>query len=253
MKKLLSFLVVMMFVFPLSACDAAGKENSSDIESSSTLPSSPDSGGTVDGSENTADDDRDFLKENFPPYEEVQAKYPDKTVLVWAITETGYERHAPFPSAKMNEYLDEHGCEFAVCFKPVYSAADERFPYPMLTEVKELLDNGEHIDIISPMNYDEFVFVGLYEPLDEYLETDIGRELYSAIPEKFWESLRINGGIYGLSGDMTNALSPDRGYYVNAELAEKNGYDVTKPILEQLDILKAVRKTKKIPTFSRYL
>lgn len=197
----------------------------------------------------------DLFEENFPSYEEVQEKYPDKTVLVWVIDETGYEHHAPFHTDKVNEYLDEQGCEFAVCFKPVdYEFTGERYPRPMRTEIEKLLDNGERIDIISPMNHDDFVFNDLYEPLDEYMETDIGRELYRAFPEKLWESLRINGRIYGLNGDMELALSPDCGYYVNASLAEKYGYDITKPVLEQLDILKSVRENEKdVDVFSTYL
>ncbi|MBD5128513.1 MAG: hypothetical protein HDT43_01090 [Ruminococcaceae bacterium] len=186
-----------------------------------------------------------ILEQNYPTYEEVQAKYPNKTVLVWAIMETGGDGHAPFHSAELNEYLDEQGYEFAVCFKPIDESTEEMFPDEMLTGVKKLLDNGERIDIISPMNYDEFVFESLYEPLDDYLETEIGRGLYNAFPEKFWASQRINGGIYGLCGTMTPVFNPDRGYYVNAELAEKYGYDITKPILEQLDILKAVKENEK--------
>ncbi len=250
MKKVLGFIFVIMIVFSFSACDNIEKENSNSSYTESALLSSENSSlstensGFSDDSGNT--ENSDLYKENFPSYEEVQAEYPDKTVLVWAIVRTGYESHAPFPSAKLNDYLDEQGYDFAVCFKPVYYAfTDEVFPDPMLTEVKELLGDGEQIDIISPMNYDEFVFDGLYEPLDEYSETEIGRGLYNAFPEKFWESMRINGGIYGLCGDMAVVFSPDRGYYVNAELAEKYGYDVTKPILEQLDILKAVKENEK--------
>ncbi|MBD5128512.1 MAG: hypothetical protein HDT43_01085 [Ruminococcaceae bacterium] len=207
--------------------------------------SSFDSGSLSDVSDNN----RDYLKENFPTYEEIQVKYPNKTVLVLAIEETGYDRHAPFQTDKVNEYLDEQGCDFAVCFKninceypPLHPATK---PAPLLIEINNLLDSGEPIDIMAPLAYDEYVFNGLYEPLDEYLETEIGRELYNTLPEKMWDSLRINGSIYGLSGDMEIALSPDRGYYVNAELAEKYGYDVTKPILEQLDILRAVKENEK--------
>ncbi len=184
----------------------------------------------------------DLSEENFPSYEEVQAQYPDKTVLVWVINDTMYEHHSPFPTAELNEYLDKNGYDIAVCFKPVDGDSDEYFPDPILIEINKLLDAGERIDIISPMlNYSSYVYDGMFEPLDEYLETDIGRELCQTLPEKFLESLRINGSIYGLSGDVNFALSPDRGYYVNAELAEKYGYDVNKPILEQLDILKAIR------------
>ena len=197
----------------------------------------------------------DLLEENFPSYEEVQAQYPDKTVLVWVIDDTMYEHFAPFPTAELNEYLDKNGYDIAVCFKPVYEDSDMHFPDPMLIEIKKLLDAGERIDIISPMmNYSSYVYDGMYEPLDEYLETDIGRGLCQTLPEKFLESLRINGSIYGLSGDVNFALSPDRGYYVNAELAEKYGYDVNKPILEQLDILKAVKENeKKTDVFSTYV
>ncbi|MCM1276855.1 MAG: hypothetical protein NC299_16085 [Lachnospiraceae bacterium] len=193
--------------------------------------------------------------DNFPSYEEVQAKYPDKTVLVWTIEETLYERHSPFHVDKVNEYLDEQGCDFAVCFYPLRFDYDIDTMYPdkALTMIKELLDGGERIDIISAMNYDEFVFDGMLEQLDGYLETDVGRVLYGAFPEKLWETLRINGGIYGVSGYMSRIPCPDPGYYVNAELAEKYNYDVTKPVLEQLDILKAVKENeKKIDVFSSY-
>lgn len=252
MKKILSFLLVTMFVFSLSACDMSEKENRSDMENRSFSSTSED-GGFEDNSEDTADNEIDIAKENFPSYDEVQAEYPGKTVLVWAIAKTGYERHAPFHTRRVNEYLDEQGCGFAVCFTPVNFDFDEIFPDPMLAGINELLNSGERIDIISPLNYDEFVFDGLYEPLDEYMETDIGRELYRAFPEKLWESLRINGGIYGLSGWIDDILSADGGYYVNAELAEKYGYDVVKPVLEQLDILKAVKENEKnVDVFAAY-
>lgn len=297
MKRILSFLLVIIFVFSLSACNNVEKENSSDTESSSlSLPSdeiSPedeirarvlaeypdaeiteidelDDGSisatyTVSGrvevmtlyaNGGTGTSGRSFYKDNFPSYEEIQEEYPGKTVLVWVTDETLYEHHAPFHTRKVNAYLDEQGCDFALCFKPVtrYEYSTEMYPDQMLADIKELLNNGEQIDIISPMNYEEFVLDGLYEQLDEYLETDIGRELFHSLPEKFWECLRINGGIYGISGALDIALSPDRGYYVNASLAEKYGYDITKPVLEQLDILKAVKENEKnTDIFSTYL
>ena len=185
----------------------------------------------------------DLSKENFPSYDEVQAEYPGKTVLVWAIEASMYERRAPFRTREVNEYLDEQGCEYAVCFKPVnYDFNGDNYPTPSLAAFTELI-NSEQVDLLSPYGYDEYVFNGLYECLDEYLETDSGQKLYGAFPEKLWEGLKINGDIYGVSG--TNTLSFDWGYFVNAELAEKYGYDITKPISEQLDILKAVKANEK--------
>ena len=48
-----------------------------------------------------------------PTFEEVQAEYPDKTVLVWAAQ---YLRTVPLK--EINKYLDDNGYGFAVCFKP---------------------------------------------------------------------------------------------------------------------------------------
>lgn len=82
---------------------------------------------------------RSFYKDNFPSYEEIQEEYPGKTVLVWAIAETLYESSTPFHTSKVNEYLDEQGCEFAVCFNPVkrYEYSNEMYPDQMLTEIKK--------------------------------------------------------------------------------------------------------------------
>lgn len=195
----------------------------------------------------------DLTKENFPSYDEVQAEYPGKTVLVWAIDSSMYERCAPFRTREVNEYLDERGCGLAVCFKPVdYEFNGNNFPHPCLSAFMDVLDSGEQADLLSPHSYDEYVFNGLFERLDGYLETDAGRELYGAFPEKLWESLKINGGIYGVTGMVT--LSSDWGYFVNAELAEKYGYDITKPITGQLDILKAVKENENgVDAFAMYL
>lgn len=293
MKRILSFLLVIIFVFSLSACNNVEKENSSDTESSSLSLPLPDSvspedaitarvlaehpdaeitkitekeDGSVSATYRVGDrieimtifadggvgiSGPDLSDGYFPSYDEVQAQYPDKTVLIWAISGFG-NRH--IHTREVNEYLDEQGCEVAVCFTPVECDTDELYPRPMIPQIKKLLDNGERIDIISPISCDEFVFDDLYEPLEEYLETEIGRELYSAFPENLWESLRINGGIYWLCGDMRDILSHDRGYYVNAELAEKYGFDVDKPVLEQLDILKAVKENEKdTDVFSTYM
>ena len=164
-----------------------------------------------------------------------------------------YDRGAPFRTREVNEYLDGQGCGYAVCFKPIdYEFNGNNFPHPCLAAIKEVLDSGEQVDLFTPHGYDEYVFNGLYERLDEYLETNVGRDLYGAFPEKLWESLKIIGGIYGVIGMHT--LSYDWGYFVNAELAEKYGYDIAKPISEQLDILKAVRENEKgVDAFSMYL
>lgn len=180
-----------------------------------------------------------------PTFEKVQAEYPGKTVLVWAAQ---YMRAVPVE--EINKYLDNNGYDFAVCFKPfdVDITESALFPDACVENIKRL-DSGEQIDIISPMNYKDYVFGGMYEPLDDYLETDLGKNLYGIMPTGHWESLRINGSIYGVHGPDGYALTPDWGYFVNAELVEKYDFDVSKPIGEQIDILKKLSKTKRAAMF----
>lgn len=231
MKRFFGSFVSIMLVISLLACNNA-------VEPDKT-PTGADGTVTATGTDKPVE--KSQYEINFPSYEEISAEYPDKTVLVWTILETPYERNAPFRTREINRYLDSKNCDYAVCFLPI-SDTDDAAAYPdeCVSSVKRLIEDGKQIDLISFMNYEEFVHGGLYIPIDEYLTTDYGKELFDLMPERFWESLRINGKIYGINGGTLYTLSLDWGYYVNAELAEKYNYDVSKPILEQLDILKEV-------------
>lgn len=206
------------------------------------------------GSVQTTNYGPDFYRENFPSYEEVQAEYPGKEVLVWVFDSTLYERRSPLQTRKVNEYLDGLGCGFAVCFKPVnFEFNGKNHPHPFLYALEDVLASGEQVDLVMPHGYEDYVFNGLFERLDGYFETDSGRELYESLPEKMWESLKINGGIYGVSGCADLALTPDWGYFVNAGLAEKYGWDIEKPIEEQLDIIKSVKENEEnVDAFAMY-
>ena len=247
MKRLFCLMMSIVLATSLTACSK--EELSSDSTSEPTSSSKPQSS-TEPESEPA---ELSQYEINFPSYDEIKEQYPDKTVLVWALMMTGYDAYSPFYTREVNEYLDEHGYDYVVCFKPL---TDEYslFPDGFVAAVTEQIDSGEQIDIISPVNYDEFVFNGLYIPLDDYLKTGKGKELYDSVPEKLWDTLRINGSIYGIELNTSWTLSPDWLYYVNAELAQKYGYDITRPILDQLDILKAVKENEKnVDVFSTYL
>lgn len=247
MKKIFCFIMSITLVTALTAC-SKGTPNSGSA-SEQTSQSKPQSSPPPE----SEPVELSQYEINFPSYDEIKEQYPDKTVLVWVLPGTGYESHSPFHTREVNEYLDEKGCDYAVCFKPLSYEATV-FPDSFADVVIEQIDNGEQIDIISPMSYDEYVFNGLYIPLDDYLKTGRGKELYDSVPEKLWDALRINGSIYGIELKASWTLSIDWVYYVNAELAQKYGYDITKPILDQLDILKAVKENEKnVDVFSTYL
>ena len=247
MKKLFCLIMSIALATSLTAC---GKETPISNSTSEPTGLSESQSSTQPESEPA---ELSQYEINFPSYDEIKEQYPDKTVLVWTLPESGYERHSPFHTREINEYLDENGCDYAVCFKPL---TDEHslFPDGFVAAVTEQIDNGEQIDIISPLNYDQYVFNGLFIPLDDYLKTGRGKEMYDLVPEKLWDALRINGSIYGINLKASNTLSIDWVYYVNAELAQKYGYNITNPILDQLDVLKAVKENEKnVDVFSTYL
>lgn len=235
MKKIPCFCIVSLFVFSFSACN---------INNNSNVPFTSEEGSVYNSIQDVSlNPDNEIYEEqdDFPTYEQVQAEYPDKTVLVWAA-----QYMNAVPVEEINKYLDDKGYDFAVCFMPFNVDITESalFPDACVENIKERLDSGEQIDIISPMNYKDYVFGGMYEPLDEYFETDPGKILYGIMPTGHWESLRINGSIYGVHGPDGYALTPDWGYFVNAELAKKYDFDVSKPIDEQIDILKKVKQNE---------
>lgn len=249
MKKTVFSFVAFLLCFSLCSCmDKISESTQSETSSTTAI------GIIMESTEQSE-------YQSFPSYDEIKAQYSDKTVLVWVIEETGYERNYPFRTNEINEYLDENGYDFAVCFYPIKAMkTDEKNDF-YTKYVEEMAVNGENVDIIySSFTYIEeagnnayhkYVYNGLFEPLDEYFNTDVGQTLYNIMPDKHWEALRVNGNIYGVDGAM-HTLSDDYGYFVNKELADKYGYDISLSIYEQLDILKAVKENENCDVFAMY-
>ena len=188
-----------------------------------------------------------------PSLEEFVAAYPDKTLLIWL---TEFRTTSSDTLYEANDYLDSLGKDYVFYIQNV--------PYESSGRVDLLVKNnlaaGKQMDILStgyfnasitsfsnPYHY--YSYAGYFEPLDDYLaNTDVGKIFYEQMPQGYWDSFRINGKIYGISplGMLTSAY----GYYVDAELAEEYGWDINKPITEQIDIIKEVdRKEKNCAAF----
>ena len=252
MKRLSAVLLCLLFVLSLSSCTTG--DNDTPVQSSDT-----DGSGTVSDKADSAQTSEEEIivsttYEKAPTYEEIQAKYPDKTVLTWVTDNAAHYR-----TKEINEYLDSLGCDFAVSFMTVFADPFEvpRVYYSDL--IGEMIADGEQIDILHsgyvgylegvPFNaYNNLALYGFYEPLDEYFKTELGSELYELMPENHWEALRVRGSIYGVDGKMTS-MTVEHGYYINAELADKYGFDVTKPIAEQLDVLQQVKDNELCSVF----
>lgn len=189
----------------------------------------------------------------YPSLEEFVAAYPDKTLLIWL---TEFRTTSSDTLYEANDYLDSLGKDYVFYIQNV--------PYESSGRVDLLVKNnlaaGKQMDILStgyfnasitsfsnPYHY--YSYAGYFEPLDDYLaNTDVGKIFYEQMPQGYWDGLRINGKIYGIS--PAGMPSTSYGYYVDAELAEEYGWDINKPITEQIDIIKEVdRKEKNCAAF----
>lgn len=182
-------------------------------------------------------------------YEALKYENPDKKIIVW-LYESMFGAVSRDAQAAVNEYLAEHGRDYLVCFTDM--TADYKDPdNDYLELVKRRIAQGDRLDIISTgaeylhsknltSTYHRYVLDGIYEPFGERLTvTEVGRAYLEAVPEGYLRTFDVNGDIYGVSGSDT-VISRGLGYCVNRELAEKYGWDINKPVTEQLDILKAV-------------
>jgi len=244
MQRILLIMLTVLCMLTFTSCAAENEKNVSTVVDQSAVQTEmipTNTSAYTDENGNHVEVTITGRPPALPTFEEVQADYPDKTVLVWVA-----QYMSTVPVNEINKYLDDKGYDFAVCFKSFADDATESalFPDACAENIKERLDSGEQIDIISPMNYKDYVFGGMYAPLDDFFETDPGKKLYGIMPTGHWESLRINGSIYGVHGPDGYTLTPSWGYFVNAELVKKYDFDVSKPIDEQIDVLKKVRQNE---------
>jgi putative aldouronate transport system substrate-binding protein len=185
-----------------------------------------------------------------------------------------YDSNHPFRTREINEYLNQAGYDFVVYFKvvstnmipdanlisnPNFKPSDSGKGFYM-ANIEKMLQEGENIDIMhtsmseksegGESAYSKFVSRDLFEPLDSYLQSGIGKELYDLMPAKYWSAMQANGHIYGIDGTMNVLFGGQEGYYVNAELAEKYGYDISQPIEDQMDILQEVKENETVDVIS---
>lgn len=253
MRKFLYMAASVLLLSTLTGCDTENSKTVSSTDASQVETSAPEDLTASESETGIIIDNPiiDISESGLKTYEEVQAEYPDKTVLVWAAN--SYCLDNAIRVSEANKYLTEKGCDFVFCMKSVQTDLNISGNYPDLlaSGIKAALDSGEQADIATSRIYSEFVSTDMFEPLDDYLSnTDKGRELYALMPKKYWEGLRANGKIYGVCGSLNNVLSSDYGCFVNPELSEKYGFDVTKPFLEQLDILRKVKQEENCLVFA---
>ncbi len=154
------------------------------------------------------------------------------------------------PEKEVNEYLNSLGCDFTINFIPIDYIGNG---------LERLVEEGTPPDIVYTVClefedqemtvYNKLYYDDMYLCLDYYLfNTEAGKKLYEAFPEKHWQEMKINGGIYAVDGSLST-LTTNFGYLYDKALVEKYGYDITLPPLEQLDKLKEIAEGENIVPF----
>ncbi len=186
--------------------------------------------------------------------EEIKETYPDKEILVWA-----YDNEmeiTPGQNRALNSTLADKGYEFVIFFEEVDNLSFEEY-------IDNMVKGETPPDIICGGLGDAGTLQGTYRSvkkewlleLDSYLDTEEGKALKDAFPEKIWKTFEVNGSIYGVNGIFP--FYTDLVYFVNQELADK--YNVSTEELANLKpselgpVLDVVYQGEKAKDFIAYV
>lgn len=172
------------------------------------------------------------------PVSEDESYFENKTKLVW-LTNYSYNVDTAAIQNEVNRLLDERGYDFAVEFVNHNEANDGKFSL-MQDIYKQMISDGEQVDIFNSgmgienvegtddvtKTYKTCIDNGWFLPLNDYFETELGKEFYAAYPEWYWQCLTSeDGNIYGrgIIGLGANPLC----VVFNNDCLEKYGIDIT--------------------------
>lgn len=214
----------------------------------------------------------DYPEDMYESPEDMQAKYPGKKVLVWASGDFLAGSSAIIPIDEINSYLDSLGKDYVICYSPmsmfyIQFPGNNTIQNNTETMLMDKLASGEQVDIITTglltyLEYENRTAAGVYEhliqnnilePLDSYFdENETAKEFYDSLPEKFWNSFRRNGSIYQIgsgycfssTSDVTRIRGNKDEYMISERLMNEYGWDIEKPIEEQLDIINEIIKSE---------
>lgn len=108
----------------------------------------------------------------------------------------------PAVISRFNELLvNKYGCDFVLELIGLESMGMKKYGYTYVDIVSDMKSLGQHVDIMMgmvPAYYTKLVEEGYLLDITDYLaEDEEGRKLYDAYPEAIWETVKINGRIYG--------------------------------------------------------
>lgn len=159
----------------------------------------------------------------------IHKEYPDKICLNWVIM-GGIVEIPEDVSKEFNKRLVEKGYNFVVSFSSLDKMGDE-----YQNAIRTMKRNNDEVDILYSdfglggqysTTYDECVRDGIYESLNSYLESESGKKLYKSRDSKSWNSLDIDGKIYGIDSGGPRGSST---YLIfNKKLVDQYQIDLSK-------------------------
>lgn len=135
--------------------------------------------------------------------EDYETLWKDKTRLIWIMNKSSVGQIDPEILIQLNNRLIELGADYVVQFK-IIDPPDISSYYQHLIEMKErteqvdLFNSGYGSDSLN-QTYLFAIKHELFEPLDDYLNSEIGQTLYSSMDPLTWASVTVNGKIYGIA------------------------------------------------------
>lgn len=127
----------------------------------------------------------------------------------------------------VNEYLEDK-INVVVDYKPISWGEYE-------TKTNAIKTSGQSFDIMLDMGkYAQSVDLGVAQPIEQYLGT-VGSEMQATLPDTLWDSVTINGHIYGVPTYKDNATI--FGFIYNKTLAEDIGMEVPEFLPLSMDVI----------------
>lgn len=178
-------------------------------------------------------------------YAAYQKMYPDKSVLVW-LTDS-YVRY----EAELNQYLADNDYDYLICFKTLDMSSDYGDTY--IRSVKSMSESNVEFDILDSFSvvlgsdvvsnsYYYLAESGLLTPLDKYLKDEQYSDIYNLMPEKYWDSYKYKGHVYGVDNSFSSLCS-DSGMLIYNNMLDQSGVssdEFSKPIDELEPVFKKI-------------
>ena len=148
-----------------------------------------------------------------------------KTVITWMVSR--YNGVAPADDevyVEFNKLLDKKGYDIYVEFYTPESDLND-YTNQIYDAVREQTVDIFHTDYdYYGSLYSDLVRDGLCYDITEYMQEPKGEKIYSTQDKMLWESLHVDGRLYGVTAGNVS-MSGNPAYYINQSIAEKYEID----------------------------